>query len=117
MLVSVQNHSSSNSHQPIKNSLREIYYFPQSPYRSLKTLNDIKAAISHSKNQGKIIKIGIENLHNSQTFKCNIQQHTQKSLKKFNILPLQIANKIFFPVRRPLRIQKLYLILIIFLKE
>ena len=66
------------------------------------------------------MKIGIQNLQtftNSQTFKCNIQQHTQKSLKKFNILPLQIANKIFFPVRRPLRIQKLYLILIIFLKE
>ena len=33
----------------------------------------------------------------------------QKSLKRFNILSLQIAYKIFIPVRRPLRIQKLFI--------
>ena len=57
-----------------------------------------------------------------KTFTFAIQEHTQKSLEKFNILPLQISNNalektIFIPVRRPLGIQKFYLILIIFLKE
>ena len=57
-----------------------------------------------------------------KAFTCTIQEHTQKSLEKFNILPLQISNNtlektILILVHRPLGIQKFYLILIIFLKE